>query len=408
MPVTRRLSGVLLTTALITAGGLAGPLTQTTAAAADSGCAPMLNFSHRGAGGLAPENTAAAMALAAENGGDLFEVDLQVTADGAVVAMHDDDLTRTTDVGEVHPDKADQPVTAFTLAELEQLDAGSWWDDRFAGEPIPTMDQVLDHTGTGGDSPGVVLELKDPVEGTVEAIDAELDSDPRWADLIANDQVIFSSFDDQALQELRALQPDVPVLWVSSLPADEATLAAAAEWATYYGTHYRTLGAGDVDRIHDHGLKAVLYTLNSVDALEQAVDLGADAVFADYPNVLTAVCRGTDPFPQADGIQVLEVAADVPGDDLEPEVGEHVVLTNTSDATVDVSNYYLQDAVANRLVVGDGYTLAPGAELRIHTGPGTNSADAYYNDYGANVLNNNGDSIGVFSADHALLDTYAY
>ncbi len=73
-----------------------------------------------------------------------------------------------------------------------------------------------------------------------------------------------------------------------------------------------------------------------------------------------------------------------------------------------MSGYLLQDAVINRLVVGEGYTMAPGATLRVYTGPGTNTEDRYYNDFGRNLLNNTGDSIAVFTPQLRLLDLYAY
>ncbi len=348
------------------------------------------------------------MALAGSSGGDVFEVDVQLSEDSKVVIMHDTNLARTTNVETVFPGREADPINTFTLAELRQLDAGTWWDSRFAGERIPTLADVLDYAEPSG--VGVYLELKDPAlnPGLIEAIDVEMDADARWSGLIQAGRVTFSSFDASELKQAKQLRPTVPVVWVSSLPASDATLAEAATWADTYGTHYRTLGAGDVDRIKSHGLQALLYTLDSPEALTEGIALGADAIITDFPNVLTAVCNGTDPFPDSTGIEITSVVANPSGDDLQPENGEHMVLTNTTGATVNVSNYYVHDAVANKLRVGSGYTIAPGAQLRVYTGPGTNTATRYYNGGSKNVLNNTGDSLSVFTPTHLLTDVFGY
>jgi glycerophosphoryl diester phosphodiesterase len=95
------------------------------------------------------------------------------------------------------------------------------------------------------------------------------------------------------------------------------------------------------------------------------------------------------------------------GDDVRPDGGEYVTLRNVSGSAVDVSGYFLRDAANNILRVGEGYTLQTGAELRVHTGPGTSSPSAYFNGFTASVLNNTGDSLGLWSPDLRLVDVYA-
>ncbi|MCL5269801.1 MAG: hypothetical protein M1457_04435 [bacterium] len=93
-------------------------------------------IAHRGASAQAPENTLAAFRLAHEMGADWFELDCQFSRDGHLVVMHDGQLDRTTN--------GRGPVAARTLAELRRLDAGGWFDPRFAGEPVPTLGEALD------------------------------------------------------------------------------------------------------------------------------------------------------------------------------------------------------------------------------------------------------------------------
>ncbi|MBN1773363.1 MAG: glycerophosphodiester phosphodiesterase [Deltaproteobacteria bacterium] len=110
---------------------------------------PVAVIAHRGASADAPENTLAAFRLAREQRADWFELDCTVSADGAVVVIHDDSLDRTT--------SGSGPVGARTLAELRALDAGSWFDPTFAGEPLPTLAEAL---ALGDAATGVYVEVK--------------------------------------------------------------------------------------------------------------------------------------------------------------------------------------------------------------------------------------------------------
>ena len=112
---------------------------------------------HRGASAYAPEHTLASYRLALEQGADYVEQDLAVTRDGVLICLHDDSLDRTTDVEEVFPNRSSvDPATGrrqwlsadFTLAEIKRLDAGGWFDPRFAGERIPTWEEAVRAVGT--------------------------------------------------------------------------------------------------------------------------------------------------------------------------------------------------------------------------------------------------------------------
>ncbi len=96
----------------------------------------MLVIAHRGASGHAPENTLAAFRKAVSLGAPFIETDLQLSRDAHFVAIHDATVDRTTGGhGAVHD---------LTLAELHRLDAGSWFGSEFAGERIPTLEEILD------------------------------------------------------------------------------------------------------------------------------------------------------------------------------------------------------------------------------------------------------------------------
>lgn len=390
---------------------LVATMTPAVASAADraddSDCAAPEIVAHRGSAGTSPENTAASFRDARTSRAQAVEIDVQLTADGVPFLFHDATGSRTTDIAAVFPDRAGDPIVDFSWDELRQLDAGGYFSQRFSGEKIPHLNTAA--RTFAGSRAVVNIELKSPENspGVEAAVAHELATDRAWQRLVERDQVVVSSFDEESLTAFHELAPDIPVLQVGTIPDDE-TLERWAGFADGVVTNYRTLDPADVDRVRAHGLDVGLYTLNSVDAVEAAADLCVDQVITDFPTQMMRLLRGHDPLPQANGIEVLDVVADVPGDDLVPEVGEHVVLTNTSGRTIDVSGYVLQDAVINRLTVGDGYAIAPGEQLRVYTGPGTNTEDRYYNDLGRNVLNNNGDSVAVLAPQLRLLDLYAY
>jgi glycerophosphoryl diester phosphodiesterase len=115
------------------------------------GSRPLL-VAHRGASALAPENTLAALRRAAADGADLIELDVTLSCDGHVVVIHDWHLCRTTD--------GCGPVAWKTLAELKALDAGSWFDPRFNGETLLTLDEALTWAQEQAPPMPLMVELK--------------------------------------------------------------------------------------------------------------------------------------------------------------------------------------------------------------------------------------------------------
>src|SRR5687767_7844700 len=109
---------------------------------------------HRGAAGLAPENTLASFRRAWELGADIVELDVHLTTDGQVIALHDATLDRTT--------SGTGPVAVLTLAEVQSLDAGSQFAPEFAGERVPTLAEVL---GSPPDPPIMGGVLAPPIIG---------------------------------------------------------------------------------------------------------------------------------------------------------------------------------------------------------------------------------------------------
>jgi glycerophosphoryl diester phosphodiesterase len=267
----------------MTGFGLMAPLGV---AAAPSGGS--VTIGHRGSAGLAPENTLAAIDLARRQAPDLIEIDVQLSADGVPVIMHDATLARTTNVEAVFPDRAGDPVTSFTYAELRRLDAGARYGEAYAGERIPTLREVLQHAYP---QLGVVIELKHPAgsPGLVRVVVDELAADQRWGDLAVQGRLTAISFDPAAVYEFHQLRVDVPVMVLGAVPDSDAELASYAAWADAWGTDYRALDPADVARVHGAGMRLNAYTVNSIDAMRGVIERGIDLVTSDYPGVLVDV-----------------------------------------------------------------------------------------------------------------------
>lgn len=138
--------------------------------AAARGLKRPLVVAHRGASFYAPELTLPSFALARDIGADYIETDVQRTQDGVLINFNDNNPSRTTDVEEVFPGREKDPVSSFTWAELQRLDAGSWYNrehpDRagkgFIGLRIPSFREYLDLLASGRNRPGLLIELKNP------------------------------------------------------------------------------------------------------------------------------------------------------------------------------------------------------------------------------------------------------
>lgn len=171
---------------------------------------------HRGASAYAPEHTLTAYRLALQQGADYVEQDLQITKDGVLVCLHDLTLERTTNVEEVFPNRHRMErgartwaVSDFTLAEIRQLDAGSWFDKKFTGERVPTWQEAIDLVRGKA---GLFPETKGPDVYGSRGFDMEAlvlkelqknGLDTPGAD--SKTPVIIQSFSPESLQKMRAM-----------------------------------------------------------------------------------------------------------------------------------------------------------------------------------------------------------
>ncbi|HEX9412555.1 MAG TPA: glycerophosphodiester phosphodiesterase family protein [Ktedonobacterales bacterium] len=245
-------------------------------------------FAHRGARAHAPENTLLALRLAFALGADAIECDVQLSADGALVIIHDDKVNRTTNGrGEVN---------LKTLAQLRALDAGQ-------GQRIPTLEEVLDLCRSLERQ--INLEVKaETLEGalaTAEALGAVLES----LDAPMRSLVLVSSFELPAVAQLKQR---LPWLRVATLHSGrhwrrQDMLAPALEMgaeALHPGVNL--VSPELVRRVHQAGLHVHVWTANRWSTLRQLLAWGVDGVFTDYPEraIITRVMGGNTSEPPDD------------------------------------------------------------------------------------------------------------
>jgi glycerophosphoryl diester phosphodiesterase len=267
------------------------------------------NIAHRGASAAAPEHTLAAYELALKHGSDFVEPDLQMTKDGVLVCLHDTTLERTTDVAKVFPDRAKEvngrktwPVTEFTMEEVRKLDAGSWKDKTFAGQRVPTFQEMIDAVrGKAGiipetESPEVYGRLGLNMEKELMAVLKQNRLDTPGAD--PKTPVILQSFSAESLKAHRQGHGcKLPLVYTFG-PGDWSAekLKGVKEFADGIGPNKAAVLArpGLVKDAHDLGLSVTVWTFRSGQTgkfktvrEEMAyflTELKVDAVFTDNPD----------------------------------------------------------------------------------------------------------------------------
>lgn len=290
MRLTSRLS-TLLVTAVACASGASGVAVMAAApatAAEQPEHVRVVNTAHRGAMGHAPENTLAAFELGVAQGSDLIESDVQRSKDGVLVLMHDITLSRTTDVEQVFPDRAPWRVSDFTYDEIRQLDAGSWFSEEYAGEPVPTMAEMVELLRPT--RAGILMELKSPAlyPGIEEQVADEFASSPGYVgSAVRAERLAVQSFDWTSMARYHEEQPSVPVGLLGR--PDEALLPELSTWADQINPSFRTYDADYVETVHELGMEVHSYTVNRPADMHLVLDRDVDGVITNFPDVLEDV-----------------------------------------------------------------------------------------------------------------------
>lgn len=244
----------------------------------------MLVFAHRGARERAPENTLPAFRMAAELGADGIELDVQLSADGALVVFHDDTLERTTG--------APGRVADRTLVDLRQLDAGAWFAPQFAGTRIPTLDEVFESL-----DPHMLVNVEIKASSLFapygELVESVIDCIARHN--MAR-RVLISSFNPAALGAVRRRAPHLPIgyLYAPRLP-----LPLAKGWLARpligpheaRHPHFSMVDERYMRWARRAGYRVNVWTVNEPDDVRRMATLGVDMIMSDRPDAVIATLK---------------------------------------------------------------------------------------------------------------------
>jgi glycerophosphoryl diester phosphodiesterase len=239
-------------------------------------------FAHRGASAHAPENTLAAFKLALAQNADGIELDVKLTADGHVVVIHDATVDRTTG--------SHGRVKDLSLTQLQALDAGSFFSEKYRGEKIPTLEEVFETVGKRTFINVELTNYNTPRDQLVETVCMLVKK------FSLQKRVIFSSFLASNLSKARAYLPGVP----RGLLAFGGLLGT---WARSFGFtfgRYQALHPNlkdvtpeQVQRVHRLKRRIHVWTVDAAEDMRRLFDWGVDAIITDDPQLAVQVRGGS-------------------------------------------------------------------------------------------------------------------
>ncbi|WP_286183402.1 glycerophosphodiester phosphodiesterase [Bacillus sp. ISL-55] len=236
-------------------------------------------IAHRGASAYAPEHTLPAYDLAVQSGADYLEIDLQMTKDGELIALHDAKVDRTTNGSGL--------ANAQTLDKIKALEAGSWFNEQFPQlaypvyekVKIPTLEEIFQRYGR---SANYYIETKSP------GMEEDLINLLRKHSLIQSEsKVIIQSFHSKSLKKIHKLEPGISLIqlyrYSEKARLTDRELRSLKKYASGIGANYEKVEEDYIKKAHRHGLAVHLFTVNTDEDIQQAYEIGADGVFTDYP-----------------------------------------------------------------------------------------------------------------------------
>lgn len=237
-----------------------------------------LVFGHRGAKAYAPMNTLPSFELAVEQGAEGIELDVHRSLDGYPVIVHDFHVDATSNGKGL--------VTEMTLAQLKALDAGAWFDPRFAGTRIPTLDEVFEAVGHQLFI-NVEIKSESPETDGVEKVVADCIKRHKMAE-----RVIVSSFNPLILSRFRAILPDVPIGFLDFQDAPPA-IAAMLTNTPYEAYHpsYQMITPEMVAENTAKGRILNTWTVNDPARAVELRDMGVRGIITDNPDTVIAALR---------------------------------------------------------------------------------------------------------------------
>jgi glycerophosphoryl diester phosphodiesterase len=232
----------------------------------------LMIIAHRGASGVAPENTFSAFEKAVALRADMIELDIQLTQDGHWIVMHDLSLKRTCGIR--------KPVRDLPLSKMKNLDAGSWFSKDFSAEKIPVLDELL---SWAKNKVSLNIEIKGKINLKGKSVDSLLKT---ISDHGMKKEVLLSSFNWKILRVVRNLDRDIPIGLLVNRELRSRYLKEALRLnAISIHLPKHKIRKGLPERIHALKMRVLVYTLNSLEEMERCTSVGIDGFFTNYPGL---------------------------------------------------------------------------------------------------------------------------
>lgn len=232
----------------------------------------LLIIAHRGASSLAPEHTITAYKKAVNLGANYIEIDLRMTKDGHLIAMHDSTVNRTTN------GKGD--VNSLSLKDIKKLDAGSWFSKKFNKEKVPTIEEILD---TFGNKTNYYIETRLVKNRTL--MEKKLINALKKRKI--KSKVIIESFSARSLKKVHELDSKIPLIQLTTYKNNkEFTNSKMKKWKKYasgVGINAQTANKKLIKLLHKNNLLVHTFFFNNEKNLtKKVIGLGVDGIFTNH------------------------------------------------------------------------------------------------------------------------------
>ena len=223
-------------------------------------------MAHRGLSADAPENTLYAFSDAISVGADFIELDVQQTKDGVLVVMHDSNLKRTTGVN--------KDIWDVNYADIQDLDAGSWFDPAYANARIPTLEETLQFVDKRAK---LNIEIKPTKHGsdTLEQDVANLITEYHYTDAC-----YVTSFSYGSLKKVKEVNPDIRTGYLMSVAYGQFY---SLQYADAFSLNKVFVTSQVVNAAHQQGKQIFAWTVNSVSEVRSLCNLHVDSIITDDP-----------------------------------------------------------------------------------------------------------------------------
>ncbi|WP_066190624.1 glycerophosphodiester phosphodiesterase [Gracilibacillus timonensis] len=229
-------------------------------------------FAHRGSSGTHPENTFSAFREAVKMSTDGIEIDVHLTKDNELVVIHDNTVNRTTN-GKGY-------VKDFTLQEIKQLDAGSWFAEEFTGERIPTLEEVLIFLEK--EKQILNIELKNVVLDYHGLEDKVVEMVRKYH---LTDRVIISSFNHISLHEIGKSYPDIKCGVLTLDKQYQPWNYITSVGATSIHPHWLKCDQEMITEMQLRNIPVRVYVINKKDQMRRFINYNVTALMTDYPEL---------------------------------------------------------------------------------------------------------------------------